>query len=400
MVRTRRVIGLLTLLVLVAIAINVSGVELPVPRLRGSTTSQAELPGVRAVTASTLVKVGAGAPVGGELAFMTLEPTGNLVVSDARRRTVIRFDATGHMLSEWGPRLGDTDIGEPAGVAVTGESFYVMDRGEQPRILRLDSAGQLQATFNLQPLSPYGLNGLAIDVGNNIYAADTGRNRILVFSPTGQLIKQVGHSGNDLGGFTQPMMLAFGPDGAFYVADWENSRVERWDAGFEASNAWPTGFHPFGIAVDAIGRVFVPDADHRRVEVYSPQGAALGEMGAPGSPAIDVVPRQVAVPRTGPPSLYVLGGDGIQRLDLENTAPPPQAGPGDGDVLSLFVIALMVALVAVALLSRRQRRASPSLHATSERPIGLHAENGTQRQQQEPNADQNLLIAHQPKGEQ
>ena len=31
----------------------------------------------------------------------------------------------------------------------------------------------------------YGLNGVAVDAGGNVYVADTGRNRILVFSPTG-----------------------------------------------------------------------------------------------------------------------------------------------------------------------------------------------------------------------
>jgi sugar lactone lactonase YvrE len=399
MARTRRLIGLVTLLTLAAIFVGVSGLELPALRLGGGAAEQAPLAGVRAVSVNTLLRVGSGAPPGSELAFMALEPSGNLIVSDSKRHTVMRFDATGHMLNEWGPRFGDLQLGEPAGVAVAGDSFYVVDR-DTPRIVRLDSAGQLQGVFSLGSLSTYGLNGLTVDADGNLYAADTGRNRILVLSPTGQLIKQVGRAGSDLGGFTQPMMLAFGPDGSFFVADWENNRIERWDASFEATNAWPTGFHAWGVAVDSSGRVFVPDADHRRVEVYTSQGLSLGEMGAPSTPSLDVSPRQVALPRSGQPSLYVLGSDGIQRLDLENTAPPPQGVGFDPDLVGLAVIVLMAALVALAMLSRRQRRAAASLGAAFDRPVRLHPEDGAQRQHEQPKTDEHLLIAHQTKREQ
>jgi sugar lactone lactonase YvrE len=398
MARSRKLVGLLTLLTLMAILIGVTGFELPSPRIGGGPFDRSALQGVRAVAADTLLRVGAGAPPGGELAFMAVEPGGNLVVSDSRRQTVMRFDPTGHLLSEWGPRFGDTLMGEAAGVAVSNDGYYVLDRGT-PRIFRVDSSGQLNGVFDLAQLSTYGLNGLTVDLAGNIYAADTGRNRILVFSPGGQLLRQVGHGGSDLGGFTQPMMLAFAPDGSFFVADWENTRIERFDASFEATDAWPTGFHAFGVAVDQRGRVYAPDFEHRRVEAYTPQGVPLGEMGAPNSPTLDLAPKQIAVARFGQPSLYVLGSDRIERLDLENTVAPPQVSQ-DTDLVSLGVIVLMLALVALAVVSRRQRRRAPvSLEAALDRPVRLHAKNGAQRQQQQPDANQELLIAHQPKSE-
>ena len=93
---------------------------------------------------------------------MAVEPGGNLVVSDSKRHTVMRFDPTGHLLSEWGPRLGDTLLAEPAGVAVQGDNFYVLDRGT-PRIFRLDATGRLQDIMSLESFGTYGLNGLAVD---------------------------------------------------------------------------------------------------------------------------------------------------------------------------------------------------------------------------------------------
>jgi DNA-binding beta-propeller fold protein YncE len=395
-VRTRRLIGVATLLALLAILAGVSGFELPF----GAPGQGAErpVPGVRAVGSDVLLRVGSGAPPGGELAFLAVEPGGGLFVSDARRQTVMRFDPTGHLLSEWGPRLGNLSLSEPAGVAVSGDRFYVVDRGT-PRILRLDGAGRLQATINLAPFNTYGLNGLSVDASGNVYAADTGRNRLLVFSPGGQLIKQVGRGGNDLGAFTQPMMLAFAPDASFFVADWENSRVERWSPDFQAIDAWSTGFRPFGVAVDQLGRVFVPDTEGRRIEAYSARGAALGDLGAAGSgAAVAFAPKQVAVARSAAPSVYVLGGDGIQRIDIENTAPPQTSS--DVDPLSLLVLAAMLAVVVVAVGSRRRRRGAALLRPTLDRPVRLDAENGAERQHQQARPDEDLLIAHQPEREQ
>jgi sugar lactone lactonase YvrE len=390
MTRTRQLVGLLTLLALVVIVLGVTGVALPVP---GAGTSQPPLPGVKARAATTLLR----APAGAELAYLTVEPDGNLLVSDSKHASVLRFDPTGKQLSAWGPQFGTVQLMEPAGVAVSGDSYYVLDRG-MARVLRLDKTGQLQAVFSLQPYSPYGLNGLAVDTAGNLYVADTGRNRILVLSPTGQLLKQVGHAGSDVGGFTQPYMLAFEPDGGFFVTDWENKRIEHFDVGGDASDAFSTGFGAFGLAVDQLDRVYVPDFDHKRIEVYTPQGALLGEVGGPDAPIVATEPKQVALARTAQPTVYVLGSDQIQRLDLDNTPPPPQSS-GSPDVLSLLAIALMLAVVALAVLSRRKRQRRPTVSVgrgvALERPVGLYAENGAQSQQQQAGADEDFLIAHQ-----
>lgn len=383
--RTRRLVGLLTLLVLIAIVIGVTGVELPMPRFGGSAAQASLYQGVKQTGSELLLQ----APSGGELAFLAVEPNGNLVVSDAGRASVLRFDSSGQLLSEWGPRLAGTQLGEPAGVAVSGNSYYVLDRGS-PRIFKLDNTGQPQAVLDLQTLSTYGLNGLAVDGNGNLFAADTGRNRILVFSPTGQLLQQLGHGGSDLGAFTQPMALGFAADNSFFVADWENGRIERFAPTFEATDAWSLGFRSFGVAVDRTGRVYAADPEHRRVEAFTPQGAPLGELSA------DIAPKQIAIAPGG--SLYALSADEIERLDFADTPPPPQTTAGTSDLLSIGALVLMLGLVVVAVLSRRSRR-EKSLLSTLDGPVRLHAKNGAQRQQQQPGADEDLLIANKPKGE-
>ena len=201
-------------------------------------------------------------------------------------------------------------------------------------------------------------------------------------------MKQVGHGGTDLGGFTQPMMLAFAPDGSLSSSDWENMRVERFNARLwrrPTRGRW--AITRTASPSTASGRVFTPDFDHRRVDAYSPRGGSLGEIGGPEAPLLATTPRQVAVARSAEPVAVRARLDQIQRLDLQNTPPPPQGSSGP-DLLSVLVIVVMLGVVALAVLARaaRHRRAPASLGAALERPVGLDAENGAQREHQQAEA--------------
>jgi streptogramin lyase len=396
--RARRVVGLVTLVALVGIALGVSGFEPRLPRLQPPTTEVA-LPGAVVDNAEPLVRIGAQAPGTGELAYLAVETSGNLLATDRQRRSVMRFDASGHLLTEWGPLLGDTLVDEPAGIAAAPEGIFFLDRGT-PRLFHVDTSGRLVGAYSLASLGTYGLNGLAIDANGLLYAADTGRNRILVLDHTGHLVRQVGRGGTDVGAFTQPFNAAFAPDGTLFVADWENARIASFDADLNPADAWPTGFRPYGVAVDGLGRVYAPDLEKRVVEVFTPRGASLGQLGGPGSPPLSVAPRQLAVIGSDRPAVYVLGDEGIQRLVLRSTPAPPQNAP-DVDVASIVILLVLAGVLVTAFASRRRRvRRWASIAASSNGPIRLDAENGRQRQDQQAHADQDFLVADQSKGEQ
>src|SRR5207248_8864572 len=139
--------------------------------------------------------------------------------------------------------------------------------------------GRATSSIDLQALGTYGPNGLAVDARGNVYLADTGSNRILMFAPTGTLLRTIGTPGTELGQLKQPMALSFGPDGAMFVTDFENKRLERWDADLQAATAWPLAGHSWGVAVDRFNRVFVPDSDRGVVHMFGPQGDLLAEIG-------------------------------------------------------------------------------------------------------------------------
>src|SRR5919202_2129300 len=283
---------------------------------------------------------------------------GTLAVVDRGRQVVIRLDADGQRQAEWGPRFGPgLDAQDLVGIAADRDGWWLLDRGAL-RILRLDGRGQAQPdrTPNLAPLATYCPNGLATNDRGNLYVADTGRNRILVFNAGGPFTGSIGDGGSDLGKLKQPMFLAFAPDGALFVSDWENARVERFDADRHATNAWPLSAHAWGIAVDSLGRVFVPDADDRVVRMFAPEGSLLAEFGGAGSSPIPLEsPSQVAVSPDAT-RLWVLGSNGLARIDVSAYADARPTSPAQPVNVPLALVggALLVAVVGVTVRSRPQ----------------------------------------------
>ena len=238
---------------------------------------------------------------------------GSLAIVDRGRQAVLRLDTTGRVQSEWSVP-GAIDL---VGIAQDGDTWDVLDRGAL-RIDRLDAQGRLEPdrTIDLSKLETYGPNGLAADSNGNLLMADTGRDRLVVFNSSGAMVATIGDAGKELGKFKQPMFVAFAQDGSFFVTDWENSRIQRFDPDRHAINEWPLPVHAWGVAVDGLGRVFAPDGDHRLVRMYGPDGTLLAQIGADPIAAIPVDGiSQVGVsPDTA--RLWVLGNDGLALLDL------------------------------------------------------------------------------------
>jgi hypothetical protein len=78
-----------------------------------------------------------------------------------------------------------------------------------------------------------------------VYVVDSENNRVQVFSPDGAFLGKWGTRGIGPGQFSQPTQIAIGCDGAAYVADTNNNRVERFalasaaGSGCLATASWP-----------------------------------------------------------------------------------------------------------------------------------------------------------------
>lgn len=132
------------------------------------------------------------------------------------------------------------------------------------------------------------------------------------------------------------------------------------------TTGWSTTFRPWGVAVDARGRVYVPEPDARRVVVYTPDGAQLAEIGASGSPALDLeFPSQVALSPDGS-TLWILGHDGLARATFEELRAPAEDLTGNPWPATLGGGILLT----VAALARRAWRRSPAAEARAVRTGG------------------------------
>jgi sugar lactone lactonase YvrE len=217
-------------------------------------------------------------------AGIVLDPAGNLFISDQANQRIRRVD--------------------PAGTIITVAGAGSMnDRG-----FAGDGGPALKAKFNL----PIGQQGhpaahIAMDSAGALVLADTLNNRIRRIGPDGIVSTVAGKGtfgGNGAEGpaleaeLAAPVDVAFGPDGALYIADTENNCVRRVQDGLISTVAGTCGAcgggrndgcrcpatdaacigdggsaraaslkRPTGIAFDGNGNLYIADTLNHRVRV-------------------------------------------------------------------------------------------------------------------------------------
>ncbi len=179
-------------------------------------------------------------------------------VADAGHNRVLVYGADGSLLARWGAGGGDgAASGEaggfdhPSGVAVStpalGEDVYVADKGND-RIVERSPTGEVLREWGSSGAGDgrfHAPAGVAVDGAGDVYALDGEDNRVELFDPVGRYVAKWGLRGTGLGDFSQPSAIAIDCNGDVYVADTNNNRVERFDpvqpiaTGCAAPTAWP-----------------------------------------------------------------------------------------------------------------------------------------------------------------
>jgi uncharacterized protein (TIGR03437 family) len=332
---------------------------------------------------------------------VALDGAGNLYIADSQNNTVRRVSAGGTMSTFAGNSVpgnsGDggaptaAQLNGPQGVAVDGAgSLYIADTlnhkvrkvsggvistfaGSGTAGFSGDGGAATAATLN-EPFS------VALDAAGNVYIAEFGNSRVRKVDTKGIITTVAGNGISGYGGdggqatsalLNGPQSVAVDASGNIYIADTANNRVRQVTpgggigtiggnglAGFAADGVQAVSTqvgNPTGLAVDAVGNVYVADGNARVRKIY-PSGiittiAGTGVRGYSGdggaaTSALLNAPSAVAVDATG--NLYVAdtlnnsvrllqaGGFGLSVKAVVNGA-TAQSGPvAPGEIIVIY----------------------------------------------------------------
>ena len=218
---------------------------------------------------------------------------GRIYAADTELGTVFVIDAEARVVEQ---RKGDSraPMALPVGVAVDSQDRLFVSDAQLHSITSFSPTGQVIARFGTASLGRPG--GIAIDQQRSrLYVADAKQGQIAVFDTKTTEFR--GYFGTpsktgktEDGTFFGPTNVAIDRQGAIYVADTLNCRVQvlspegKFLRAFGVQGDRPGEFiRPKGIAVDSEGHVYVADAEFNNFQVFSPEGEpllAVGELGS------------------------------------------------------------------------------------------------------------------------
>jgi len=241
---------------------------------------------------------------------VAVDAAGNVYVADTVNN-LIRKIASGALATT--TTLAVPSLSSPRGVAVDAAgNIYVADTSNN-KILKITSAGvvtTLAGSGTAGALNGTGTaasfispNGVAVDAaGNNIYVADTSNYLIRRITSAGLVTTLAGTAGTwgNLNGtgtaatFNTPKGVAVDAAGDVYEADDNNHKIRKITSGGVVTTLAGTNLpgvangtgtvasfnKPSGVAVDAVGNVYVGDTFNSWIRKITPDGVVTTLVGS------------------------------------------------------------------------------------------------------------------------
>jgi sugar lactone lactonase YvrE len=248
---------------------------------------------------------------------VAVDRLGNVYIADTMNHRVRKVDAKTGIIThvagtgqarysgDGGPAV-QAAINEPTGLAVTDEALYVADQSNN-RVRRVDlvtgiittAAGDGSAAYSGDQVpavqaSLAGPSGVAVGGDGLLYVADTFNSRIRSVDPaTGEISTVAGDGGtyryqgpeeSSSPSLSRPAGIAVSHDGKVYMTDSDSHLIRVWNGctktitrlsgtgvaqfGGDGGDALAGSLsYPFGVAVDAVGTVYVADTFNHRIRV-------------------------------------------------------------------------------------------------------------------------------------
>jgi len=226
---------------------------------------------------------------------LSIDSNFNLYVSDSLNNRIIKF-SNGSLIGiplTSGVGNGLSQVSRPSGSFIdTYGNLYVSDTYNY-RVMKYSNISLVSASppimgevvaggSNGSNYNQMGLCfGVAVDVNSNVYVSDAQYNRVMMWPPgsvTGTLVAGIGDgtAGNSSSQLSYPWGIYVDQNLVLYIADFENSRIQKWLSGSSTGTTIAQLTEPFDVSVDTYGTVYVLLADIGLYRLYA--GSTLGAL--------------------------------------------------------------------------------------------------------------------------
>ncbi len=241
---------------------------------------------------------------------------------------VMVFDRKGNLLTSWGEgffqRAHGSTVGPDGSVYCTddghhtvskftpeGKLLMVLGNKDQPSDTGFVHTPGLTMTACLHTIKQAGPpfnrpTGVAVSSSGEIFVSDGyGNARVHKFSPDGKLILSWGEPGAGPGQFRLPHSVWVDKDDRVWVPDRENHRLQIFDAKGKFLDQWTDVSRPTGVVIDKDQIVYVSELT-QRVSIFNIKGKLLARWGSQGESqetALFLAPHALTVDSRG--DIYV-----------------------------------------------------------------------------------------------
>ncbi len=193
------------------------------------------------------------------------------------------FDLEGRLVALFGR------FKSPYGITQYGGNLYVSDMGTG-QIVIYSELGQRLGNLVIKNQKNKTMPGSLLAHDKNLYVADPYQGKILVYNlPERKLVKTIGGKDYQHGQLKYPHGMAFDKSGNLYVADSGNNRVVVFDTqgkflktiGDSEKNIG-TITTVRGVAVDQKGMIYATSPLAGAIEVFNQNGTLVSSFGGPG----------------------------------------------------------------------------------------------------------------------
>ena len=277
-----------------------------------------------------------------------IDPLGNVYVADRGNDAIRKITPQGLVstLGSLAIREGSADgaaltarFKDPRGVAVDRLGNVFVADNENHTIRRISASGEVSTFAGSAGVSDdtngtgsaarfYYPEDVAVDANGNVYVADNLNHSIRKITPDGIVSTYAGSgfSGSNDGvgtsaRFSFPTGVAVDALGNVYVADEGNESIRKISLTREVTTVARGFDNPEDVVVDAAGNIFVADSFDNVIKKVSPSGEVTtfagvidqaGSADGTGANARLIAPHRLAIDEAG--TLYVTDGDRIRKI--------------------------------------------------------------------------------------